>query len=54
MAYLRWYGTSDYGAEHYIALGRSWERRFGAELVAHYGTMLQRLVSRPPETIQDA
>lgn len=48
LAYLHWYGTSDHGAEYYIALGKSWEERFGAELVAHYGTMLQCFVSRPP------
>jgi hypothetical protein len=54
LAYLHWFGTSDYGAENYIALGQSWEKKFGAELVAHYGTMLQCLVSRPPTTVQDA
>ena len=48
LAYLNWYGTSDHGSEYYIALGRSWEERFGAELVAHYGTMLGCFVSRPP------
>lgn len=54
LAYLNWYGTSDVGAEHYIALGKSWEERYGAELVAHYGTMLQCLVSRPPESMGEA
>lgn len=54
LAYLNWFGTSDYGAEYYIALGRSWEKRFGAELVAHYGTILQCLVSRPPQILGDA
>lgn len=32
----------------------SWETRFGAELIAHYGTMLQCLVARPPRDAQDA
>ena len=54
LAYINWYGTSSRGAEHYVALGRSWERRFGAELVAHYGTMLQCLVSRAPANVEDA
>jgi hypothetical protein len=54
LAYLNWYGTSDCGCEYYIALGKAWERRFGAELVAHYGTMLQSLVSRPPMSIEEA
>ncbi len=54
LAYLNWYGTSDHGSEFYIALGKSWETRFGAELIAHYGTMLQCLVARPPRDAQDA
>lgn len=54
LAYLNWYGTSDFGAENYIALGKTWEERFGAELVAHYGTMLQCLVSRPPDNFSAA
>lgn len=54
LAYLHWFGTSDYGAEYYIALGRSWEKRFGAELVAHYLTTLHCLVSRPPQNLRDA
>jgi len=54
LAYMHWYGTSDHGAENYIALGQSWQKKFGAELVAHYGTMLQCLVSRPPTAQQDA
>ena len=31
-----------------------WEQRYGAELVANWGTMLQLVVSRPPGTIEDA
>lgn len=54
LAYLSWYGASDFGSEYYIALGRSWEERFGAELVAHFGTMLQCLVSNPPKTFVEA
>lgn len=54
LAYLNWYGTSDIGSEYYIALGRSWEKRFGAELVAHYGTILQCVVSRPPQSLDEA
>ena len=48
LAYLNWFGTSDFGAEHYIALGRRWEEQYGAELVSHYGTMLQCIVRNPP------
>ncbi len=54
LAYLNWFGTSDFGSENYIALGRAWEKKFGAELFAHFGTMLECFVTRPPETHQDA
>ena len=54
LAYLNWYGTSDNGSEHYIALGRHWQQRYGAELFAHYGTMIECFVSNPPTNIDDA
>lgn len=54
LAYLNWFGTSDFGSEHYIALGRAWEKKFGAELFAHFGTMLECFVSRPPVKVQEA
>lgn len=53
LAYIHWWGMNE-GAERYIALGREWSRRFGGELVAHYGTMLQCLVSSPPTTVSEA
>ena len=54
LAYLSWFPTEYQRSESYIALGRSWQERYGAELVAHYGTMLQCYVSRPPTQIQAA
>lgn len=57
LAYIRWYGMERLGpagAESCIALGREWSRRFGAELVANYLTMLQCLVAQPPNMIDDA
>jgi len=54
LAYLNWYGTSYPGAQYFIALGRRWRQRFGAELVAHFGTMLQCFVFRPPKTLDEA
>lgn len=48
LAYINWFGTSDYGSEYYIALGKRWEKEYGAELYCHYGTMLQCVVERPP------
>jgi hypothetical protein len=53
LAYVHWWGMFA-GAERYIALGREWSRRYGGELVAHYGTMLQCLVSSPPATVEEA
>ena len=54
LAYIHWYGCGRFNTEQMIALGRSWEQRYGAELWAHYGTMLQCFVSTPPETIDQA
>ncbi len=54
LAYLHWFGSSQPGAQYFIALGRRWHQHHGAELVAHYGTMLQCLVSRPPTTLDEA
>jgi hypothetical protein len=50
LAYVHYFGASPLGSEYYIALGRSWQQRFGAELVAHYGTMLQVVAARRPAT----
>ncbi|MEW5837314.1 MAG: DUF4253 domain-containing protein [Pseudomonadota bacterium] len=54
LAYLHYFGASPRGSEHYIALGRAWQQRYGAELVAHYGTLLQSRVSRLPTTLEEA
>lgn len=54
LAYINWYGTSEPGAQYYIALLRDWEERYGAHLVGHYGNMLQFAVERPPTNHNDA
>ncbi|MGN6574377.1 MAG: DUF4253 domain-containing protein [Nocardioides sp.] len=36
------------------ALMRRWAHRYGAEPAANWDTMLQLVVARPPETIEDA
>ncbi|HES77181.1 MAG TPA: DUF4253 domain-containing protein [bacterium] len=54
LAYLHYFGASPRGSEYYIAVGRSWQERYGAELVAHYGTMLQCIASRCPSTQGEA
>ena len=53
LAYLHWFGAYA-GTEKYIALGKTWQARFGAELVAHYGTILQSIVERPPGDVATA
>ena len=51
LAYLHFFNSDNALA---IALPRRWHERFGAELVCHYGTMLQFVVERPPEKLEDA
>ncbi len=51
LAYLHFYEQKTVNA---MAILRSWHERFGAELVCHYGTMLQFVVSRPPTTEAEA
>jgi hypothetical protein len=40
--------------ERLIALVEDWSRRYGAELIAHWGTLLYFIVARPPQTLDDA
>ena len=37
-----------------VRVPRSWHERFGAELVAHYSTMLEFVVERPPTDLDAA
>lgn len=55
VAYVSFYGADGEGGhERLIAILRSWRERFGAHLVANWGTMLQFLVVRPPRTLEAA
>lgn len=54
LAYQAWYPMEGIPAVQLLALLRSWEHRFGAELVANWGTMLQLVVARPPQTLDEA
>lgn len=54
LAYAHWFGMERGPAEGFIALLRQWRQRYGAELFAHYGTMLEFVVSRPPEDLDAA
>lgn len=54
LAYLQWYAAETLGSDPLIAVLKAWEQMYGAELVAHFGTMLQFIVSRPPQTVDQA
>ena len=54
-AFLEFYGSEGVdGAARLMARLRSWKDRFGAEIVAHYGTTLEFAVPFPPPTYADA
>ncbi|MES2612810.1 MAG: DUF4253 domain-containing protein [Pseudomonadota bacterium] len=54
LAYLHWYGMERGRADGFIALLRRWRERYGAELWAHYGTMLEFAVHQPPQDFDSA
>jgi hypothetical protein len=54
LAYIHWYGAQTYGTETAIAMLRWWNEKYGAELVAHYGTMLNIQVTDRPANIEEA
>jgi len=55
LAYISFFGAEGVGeAEKVMTVLQSWQQRFGAELVAHYGTMLQFVVQHPPSTLETA
>ena len=54
LAYLHWYGMERGRADGFIALLRRWRDRYGAELWAHYGTMLEFAVRQPPQDFDSA
>ncbi|MBU6953780.1 DUF4253 domain-containing protein [Hahella sp. HN01] len=51
LAYMHWYGAENVGSEASIAMLRHWHDKYGAELVAHYGTMLQFNAKSGPKDI---
>ncbi|MDX6687493.1 MAG: hypothetical protein QOF86_3621 [Baekduia sp.] len=54
LAYVSWFGSGQTSPEHALCGLRSWNTRFGAELVASWGTMLDFVVRRPPEDLDAA
>lgn len=54
LAYLHWYGGCAAGSDTAITFLKHWHQHYGAELVCHYGTMLQLQVSQRPTTPEAA
>jgi hypothetical protein len=54
LAYMHFYGMRRGRPEGYVRLLQHWSERYGAELYAHYGTMLEFKVSRPPTDLETA
>lgn len=53
-AYINWYAASRGNSQSVVALLRAWQLQHGAELVAHYGTMLHFTVQQRPRTVNEA
>ena len=54
-AYMHWFAAQGQrNSQLIVALLREWHEQFGAELVAHFGTMLQFSVARRPQTAEEA
>jgi hypothetical protein len=54
LAYISWFGFEQTSRELVVCALQSWSDRFGAELVACWGTMLDFVVTRPPTTLDEA
>ena len=54
IAYIHWFGACTTNTEKAISLLRKWNAKYGAEVVAHYGTMLHIKVAKKPETTEEA
>jgi Domain of unknown function (DUF4253) len=54
-AYLSFFGAEGPGRhESLTRLMSSWQHRYGAQLVANWGTMLEFVAESPPTTLEDA
>lgn len=54
LAYFSWFAAQTIGTLAVLAVARRWAQRYEAKLVAHWDTMLQYIVGRPPSTIEEA
>jgi hypothetical protein len=53
-AYINWYGAESCSSELVVALLKYWHQKYGAELVAHYSTMLQLVSQTLPNSPEEA
>ncbi|WP_223788628.1 DUF4253 domain-containing protein [Marinicella meishanensis] len=54
LAYMRFHGTEGGGSAAVVSMLKHWHDQYGAELVSHYGTMLQLKSQRKPATLEAA
>jgi hypothetical protein len=54
LAYLHWYGACSAGTTVAMSFLKQWHQVYGAELVCHYGTILQFTIERRPTTMEQA
>lgn len=54
LAYLHWYGACNNLTPPSIKMLMIWQDLYGAEITAHYGTMLHMNVAAPPTDIESA
>ncbi|MBL8299030.1 MAG: DUF4253 domain-containing protein [Rhodanobacteraceae bacterium] len=54
LAYINWFASQGSNSQTLVALLRHWHSRYRAELVAHYGTMLQLIACDRPQSPEDA
>jgi hypothetical protein len=52
LAYLHWFGACTAGTATVIRFLQQWHQHYGAEIVCHYGTMLQFNVATRPQTLE--
>jgi len=54
LAYMRFHGTEGGGSAAVVSMLKHWNDTYGAELVCHYGTMLQLKSSSKPDNLEAA
>jgi len=54
LAYIHWYGSNFISSDGAIAFLKKWHENYQAELVCHYGTVIDLKVLKLPQTIQEA